>query len=283
MKNLIHLIIDIIKSFFHSSPLQELEPNEKISSGPLQELEPNEKISSGPLQEEKENKNEILQSGPLQELEPNEKISSGTLQEDHTREILYVKTIYNWQLNNKKFERIPSSDQCGYTSAAIFLSRWIDNKIDDSYIEYIINKVDHEYIDRKSNTRRGSFQHTYRYFFENELLKFNKKIITRQNGGTREEILKALENDSPVFTSTMLTRSGHFIVITGFNYIKNSYIVQDPYGYFDFTKNKYTNTKEFSGKEVLYDSDKLEIALNQSSLYATGKAGFRIIYAEDFN
>ena len=227
MKNIIKLFIDIFGIFF--GKLTEPKTEEKNLS-PLPE--PKKDLNTNPEIEVIEN---LLSSWTP------EKKDEFIKQSDN--QIIFVETQYNWQLNNTKYKNLSPASQCGYTSAGIFLSHWIPN-IDDNYIDRMVNELDKDYLIDKTKTRQGAYQNTYSKYFKNKLPDF--KIITRPHSGTREEILEALKNGSPVFTSTMITTHGHYIVITGFNYQKSSYIVQDPFGFFDFDLDRYTNTKEFS-------------------------------------
>lgn len=191
--------------------------------------------------------------------------------------VLYIPTVYNYQLDNTNYKALMNYAQCGYTSAFVFLSAWLPEFKDDSNIEEIIKEIDYDFITGKSKSRKGAFQKEYSKYFTKKLP--NKKIVTRPHSGTKEEMIDALKGESPLFTSTMLTDSGHYVCIVGYNITQNSFIVNDPYGYFDFTKNKYTNTKYGAGKKVLYKYEDFKRPLEKSSKVATGRHGFRYIYA----
>lgn len=190
---------------------------------------------------------------------------------------LYIPTKYNSQLDNKNYDRLKNWAQCGYTSAAVFLSAWLSDYNDDAGVESIINEIDSDYINKLSNHRKGAFQKNYSEFFKKKLPK--NEIITKTNGGTLTDVLNSLRSGSPLFTSTMLTKSGHYVTIVGYNFTRKSFVVNDPYGKFDFDRGRYIDTSIGAGKDVFYPTVEFSVAMEKSSQVAVGGSGFRFIYA----
>lgn len=183
----------------------------------------------------------------------------------------------NNQLDNKRLPNISPASQCGYTSCAMFLSTWLKEFESDDRLYQMILEIDKEFIENKSKTRKGAFQNTYFEYINSKLKPLKKLTIKKEHSGTFDEIIKSLKLGSPVFLSTMLTEHGHYVLIVGYDFEKESYIVNDPFGRFDFKSNKYVDTKLNSGYSVLYPRKDFEIVMEKSSNVATGKKGFRYI------
>jgi uncharacterized protein YvpB len=109
--------------------------------------------------------------------------------------------------------------------------------------------------------------------------KVKKEAKIRVTGGTEKEIKSILDGGSPLMASTMLTTSGHYICIVGYD-DEGNWIVHDPYGLFNFKNNNYVKIGGNSGEGVNYPIDKMTIVMNRSGQVATGKPGFRYLWIE---
>lgn len=192
---------------------------------------------------------------------------------------LLVDIEYNYQLDNQRFPNISPGSQCGYTSCAMILSRYIPTAKSDAFVAEMVRILDKEFIAAQTKVRKGAFQVTYSNFITSEFSKrkLPYRAITFTHGGKFEDIENALEFGSGCMISTMLTSFGHYLVIVGIDYEKESFICHDPFGRFDFSSNEYAETKRDSGKSVLYPIKELSEFMNRSSKVAMNRSGFRFI------
>jgi hypothetical protein len=187
---------------------------------------------------------------------------------------------YNWQVDNDNFSgKFKGSAQCGATSCCLMLSAFIPGASDDDFVKSFIQLIDADWLSGKSKDRLSAFQSNYEKPI-NHFLSVNnipKKAVVRPHSATLDEIYEALHSGSPVFTSTRITNDGHYICIVGWEEDTKSFIVHDPYGKFDFAKDKYTEIKDGVGAYIRYPYALLSNAMIKSS-QTVGKSGFRIIY-----
>ena len=196
---------------------------------------------------------------------------------------LKVQITYNWQVNNNNLNgKFKGNAQCGPTSCCMTLSAFISDASKDEFVKKFIEIIDKDWLDGKIKTRQSAFQFNYEKTI-NQLLKensINKKAIVKPHSGTIEDITHALSKGSPIMTSTMLTKDGHYIVIVGINPVNGYFIVHDPYGRFDFQKNTYVEVKDGVGAFIQYPINLLSLAMEKSSLAAANKKGYRVIWIE---
>jgi hypothetical protein len=190
---------------------------------------------------------------------------------------------YNWQVDNFGFDRLRSTAQCGYTSAAMVLSARIPDASNDWFVKEFIMEMDKDFIIGKSKTRRGAAQGNYKAVMDKYLHKYDLPFQTKvvPQGGTQDTIIKALESGSPLMASTMLTTSGHYICIIGIDTERSVLICHDSFGKFDFKTKKYTvNAK--AGESVEYNYADIFPVMEASSRAVFGKnaTGFRILWVE---
>ena len=191
-----------------------------------------------------------------------------------------LEVKYNTQCDNFEFSRLKPSAQCGYTSACMVLSYYIPLASNDVFIGEFVNYMDRDFISGKSKTRMGASLNNYPKVLNNYLKanKVTKEAKIRVTGGTEQEIKSILDGGSPIMASTMLTTSGHYICIVG--YEDANLIVHDPYGLFSFTSNTYSKIGGNSGEGVKYPIDRMTVVMNRSGQVATGKPGFRYLWIE---
>jgi len=195
-------------------------------------------------------------------------------------ENIELEINYNWQVNNDNFSgKFKGSAQCGGTSACLMLSAYIPEASEDSFVKSFIELIDADWLSGKSKDRLSAFQSNYEKPINQILAKHNipKKCVVRPHSATLQEIYDALKSGSPVFTSTRLTNDGHYICIVGWEESTKSFIVHDPYGKFDFSKDKYSEVKDGVGAYIRYPYELLSKAMIKSS-QTVGKSGFRVIY-----
>jgi hypothetical protein len=192
-----------------------------------------------------------------------------------------LEVKYNTQCDNFEFSRLKPSAQCGYTSACMVLSYYIPLAGNDIFIGEFINYIDRDFISGKSQNRMGASLNNYTKVLNNYLKenKVKKEAKIRVTGGTEKEIKSILDGGSPLMASTMLTTSGHYICIVGYDDDGN-WIVHDPYGLFNFKSNNYVKIGGNSGEGVKYPIDKMTVVMNRSGQVATGKPGFRYLWIE---
>ena len=70
-----------------------------------------------------------------------------------------------------------------------------------------------------------------------------------------KQIKESLDNKNPVIFSGKFTKSGHIIVITGYDDISEHFIVNDPYGEFFYSGYRNSNT---NGKQLKYSFNLIE-------------------------
>lgn len=198
-------------------------------------------------------------------------------------EELKIMITYNWQVNNDTLNnRFRGSAQCGPTSCSMMLSAFIPEASNDLFVKEFIEIIDKDWLSGKVKTRQSAFQFNYAGTI-NEILKkhnINKKAIVKPHGATIEDVKYALSKGSPIMTSTMLTKHGHYICIVGVNVKEGYFIVHDPYGRFDFQKNTYVEIKDGVGAFIKYPINLLSVAMEKSSKAVGGKGGYRIIWIE---
>lgn len=196
------------------------------------------------------------------------------------RKVLDIKQ--NDQIDNKQLGRIKASWQCGYTAAAMLLSSVLQEASTDQFISELIILMDDEYIKNKTNTRNGAFLAKYPDHITTILKNknINKKVRFVPNSGNNNDIIKAINNGSPVMCSTMITDEGHYILIIGYDEERKVWIVNDPYGQYSFAESKYIKIGKNSGSQVEYPYSLLGNAMVRSSKLATNKSGYRLLWLE---
>jgi len=196
------------------------------------------------------------------------------------KKILDIKQ--NDQIDNKQLGRIKASWQCGYTAAAMLLSSVVQEASKDEFISELIILMDDEYIKNKSNTRNGAFLARYPDHISTILKSknINKKVRFVPHSGNNNDIIKAINSESPVMCSTMITDEGHYILIIGYDEERKVWIVNDPYGQYSFSESKYIRIGKNSGSQVEYPYSLLGNAMVRSSKLATNKSGYRLLWLE---
>lgn len=192
--------------------------------------------------------------------------------------ILQVK--YNNQCDNIAFTNLKPTAQCGYTSACMVLSYYIRAAENDIFLGEFVEYMDRDFLMGKSKTRMGSSLTNYPKVLNNYLKGNNihKECKIRLHSGTDNEIQSIIDAGNPIMCSTMLTTSGHYIVIVGYD--SENFIVHDPFGLFNFDSNGYLKIGGKSGEFVKYPREKLKIALERSSRVTAGKPGYRFLWIE---
>ena len=188
----------------------------------------------------------------------------------------------NYQSDNKSFIRIPPSSQCGYTTLAVLLSQFIQEATGDKFISDMIEFFEKDFITGKKNSRFGSAMNNH-VFMANFYLKKNgieREVVFKEHSGSVQDVIDVLKKGYAVGVAGMMTSSGHFMPITGYSELRNSFKVQDPYKRFDFIKKKYTNE---SGLNCYYPIEEFYPYLSQSSNVVSGgtKKGIRFYYIGD--
>lgn len=195
---------------------------------------------------------------------------------------LKIQITYNWQVNNDNLNgKFKGTAQCGPTSCCMTLSAFIPDASKDEFVRKFIEIIDKDWLSGKIQTRQSAYQFNYEKTI-NEILKqnnINKKAIVKPHSGTIDDIVHALTKGSPIMTSTMLTKDGHYICIVGVNQKDGYFIVHDPYGRYDFQKNAYAEVKDNVGAFIKYPINLLSLAMEKSS-NTVGKKGYRIIWIE---
>lgn len=180
---------------------------------------------------------------------------------------------YNTQRDNPKFNFIPASSQCGYTTIAMVLSQFIPEANGDIFISDIILTFEKNFINGKGSRFGMSMQnHVKIYEYYINKYKLNKEVIFIPQDGTLNDIVEGLKAGSAVEFSWMPTSSGHYSTIVGYSEIKKSLEIHDPWGKFDFTKKAYGSQ---SGERNIHTIDLITPWMNRSS--PNGK-GYRITY-----
>ena len=184
--------------------------------------------------------------------------------------------LYNTQRDNSKFNLIPPSSQCGYTTIAMVLSRFIPEANSDLFISDIIVTFEKNFLAGKgSRFGMAMSNHVKIYQYYIDKYKLNKYIVFIPSGGTLQNIIDGLQSGSAVEFSWMPTPSGHYSVITGYSEIKKSLEINDPWAKFDFTKKAYSN---LSGERNNHSIGDITPYMNLSSVT---KKGYRILYLKD--
>ncbi len=190
-----------------------------------------------------------------------------------------IKIKLNSQMDNVVFKNLNSSAQCGYTSCAMLLSILIPEAKKDNFIFEMISTFEKSFLDGKDR-RFGTSLANYQKIVDYYLKKFNLNLKSNfvSNGYKLENVISILESGSALMVPVMTTKFGHFIIINGYNFKKNSYIVKDPFGKFDFVKKVYLDTNGFQG---LYQGNELDIYMEKSSKTVSPKFfGIRCLYFE---
>lgn len=128
---------------------------------------------------------------------------------------------YNTQKDNPKFNFIPASSQCGYTTIAMVLSQFIPEANSDIFISDIILTFEKNFINGKGS-RFGSLMqnHVKIYEYYIDKYKLNKQVVFIPQDGTLNDIVEGLKAGSAVEFSWMPTSSGHYSTIVGYSEIK---------------------------------------------------------------
>lgn len=191
-----------------------------------------------------------------------------------------LQVIYNNQTDNFEFSRLKPSAQCGYTSACMVLSYYIPLAGNDIFIGEFVQYMDRDFISGTSKSRMGAVLANYPKVLNNYLKanKVQKESKIRLHSGTEHEIKSIIDSGNPIMCSTMLTTSGHYVVIIGYD--DNNYIVHDPFGEFSFTSNSYIKVGGKSGEARKYPKDKMHVVMERSSRVAASKSGYRFLWIE---
>lgn len=192
----------------------------------------------------------------------------------------HIQVKYNTQCDNFEFARLKPSAQCGYTSACMVLSHYVPLAGNDVFIGEFVNYMDRDFIAGKSKTRMGASLTNYPKVLNNYLKgnKVAKECKIRISGGSLDEIKSIINAGNPLMVSTMLTTSGHYICIIGYD--DENFVVHDPYGLYSFKSNSYVKIGSNHGEAVKYPIANLSVAMERSSRVATGKPGFRYLWIE---
>lgn len=201
------------------------------------------------------------------------------------KKVLKVKN--NRQQNNTAFKGLPGSSQCGPTSCAMLLSHFIPRYTEDKAVAELIQEIEPMYgtptigqavlaaMPWMKGKRLTAFGDTYPHVI-NAILKRHgiKKVAKFQGtGGTDQDMIKAIDGGSPCLLSTMLSSSGHFILVIGYEMNKSgqvqAWICNDPYG------NALTGYKDAKGDAVSYPWGFLSDAATKSD---PNKKGYRFTY-----
>ena len=196
-------------------------------------------------------------------------------------ENLKIEIKYNWQVNNNNLNgKFKGTAQCGPTSCCMTLSAFIPSASTDDFVKSFIEVIDKDWLSEKVSNRLSAFQYNYEKPMNKMLEQYGvkKKAMVFPHSATIDHVYNALKSGSPVMTSTKLTEDGHYICIVGWDEATKSFIVHDPYGRFDFAKNKYVEVKDGVGAFLKYPFELLSKAMIKSSQAAANKSGYRIIY-----
>lgn len=187
----------------------------------------------------------------------------------------------NSQLDNKGFISIPPSSQCGYTVLAMLLSQFIPDAKNDKFIADMISYFEKDFLVGKAR-RFGSFMGNHKFMAEFYLKKYgiNRNVYFYEHSGTVADVIAILNRGYAVGVAGMMTKSGHFMTITGYSEVRKAFKVQDPYKLFDFTKATYGRE---SGLNAYYPVAKFLPYLEQSSQVVSNgtKKGIRYYYIGD--
>lgn len=201
------------------------------------------------------------------------------------RKVLKVKN--NRQQNNIAFKGLPGYAQCGPTSCAMLLSYFIPRYTEDKAVAELIQEIEPMYGEATlgqvilaampwmKGKRLTAFGDTYPHVI-NAIFKRHKiKRVAKLKGtsGTDQDIIKAIDSGSPCLLSTMLSSSGHYILVIGYQLNKSgqvmSWICNDPYG------DAKTGYKSANGEAVEYAWGFLRDAAFKSD---PNKKGYRFTY-----
>lgn len=187
---------------------------------------------------------------------------------------------YNSQTDNFEFNRLKPSAQCGYTSACMVLSYYIPLAGSDVFIGEFVQYMDRDFISGVSKTRMGAVLANYPKVLNNYLKanKVQKEAKIRLHSGTEHEIKSIIDAGNPIMCSTMLTTSGHYVVIIGYD--DTNWIVHDPFGEFSFKSNSYLKVGGNTGEAKLYPRVNMHIPMERSSRVAASKTGYRFLWIE---
>ncbi|MBK8396085.1 MAG: hypothetical protein IPL26_12725 [Leptospiraceae bacterium] len=184
--------------------------------------------------------------------------------------------VCNTQRDNTKFNFIPPSSQCGYTTIAMVFSQFIPEAKTDLFISDIIVTFEKNFVTGKGSRFALTMDNhvkIYQYYIDK--YKLNKEIVFIPQDGTLEDIIKGLQCGSPVGFSWMPTTSGHYSAIIGYSEIKKCLEIHDPWAKFDFSKKRYSS---LTGANNLHSIDDITPYMNKSS---KSKKGYRLIYLKD--
>lgn len=149
---------------------------------------------------------------------------------------------YNSQRDNPAWRGLPGSAQCGYTAASMMLSAFVPDAGTDAFVSYLIQRMEPVYgratladkiLDRipwARGMRLGMFGDAYAVACD-EILReraVQARISWTPGGGTGMGLEGAIDQGSPAMLSTMITRSGHYITVVGYD--AGNWICHDPYG-----------------------------------------------------
>lgn len=193
-----------------------------------------------------------------------------------------INIVYNSQRDNSSLAGLPGSAQCGYTSAAMMLSAFLPEAVSDAFVTYLIKSMEPAYgqatladkiLDRipwARGRRLGMYGDAYAVACE-ELLRergVRARVIWTPGGGTQAMLEGAIDQGSPAMLSTMISPSGHYICVIGYD--AGNWICHDPYGdgYRGYRENP-------DGAYVKYPRTWLETRAVKSD---PTKRGFRFMY-----
>lgn len=192
---------------------------------------------------------------------------------------------YNSQRNNRSLEGLRGSAQCGYTAAAMMISPFLAHAENDEFIFNLIEAMEPRYgkarwsdriLDRvpwARGMRLGMFGDSYvialNALFEELDLPYQIEWIP--TGGTPEQLKQAIDAGSPAMLSTMITPSGHYICVIGYD--DDHWICHDPYGNGYAPGGYRTNTW---GERVYYPKSWLE---SRARAADPNRRGLRFMHA----
>lgn len=194
------------------------------------------------------------------------------------RKILNIE--YNSQRDNIATPVAGPMSQCGYNAAWMWLSHFIPkiHSSDDGQLAKFVDGMEPAYglygfgddilesHPEYAGRRMGAFMENYSRIISRylELYGIQGHLVYREGygdkSGSLQEIIDAIDGDSPVFLSTRLTSAGHFVLVIGYDFDQQSLIIHDPFG-------NATGDKPYSdqdGEAVLYSFDKIrEVTVKQ--------------------
>ncbi len=192
-----------------------------------------------------------------------------------------INVVYNSQRDNANIRGLRGSSQCGYTSASMMLSAFLPDASTDEFVASLIDRMEPKYgaasmadmildkIPWARGMRLGMFGDAYAVVCQKILEErgATAKIQWHPTGGTPEQLAAAIDQGSPAMLSTMITNSGHYICVVGYD--SDHWICHDPWG------NALSGYRNQNGAFVQYPRDWLETRARKS---APDKKSLRFMY-----